>query len=213
MVANGAASARRCYSIERLLRGSRSHLLPLCVSPSLSSSLSFLLSRSLFVRLSSLSLSLRATRPSFSLGRPRPLPPPPPSLFPDSLLSLPSLCLSFRVSCCSLCPSLVFRAFYLPRLSLFLFLSSSRNPTMSSLHDLVVGWRPSLVLPTSTSSSSVPVLLFGPHLMSWRWEEGEAEEEASLGNLSPSETIRESAAEIRSGVRWPLLYPLINIRP
>lgn len=229
MVANGAASARRCYSIERLLRGSRSRLLslsslslsPLCVSPSLSSSLSFLLSRSLFVRLLfslSLSLSFSLSHPSFvfswssssstSSSSPISLP----SLFPGSLLSLPSLCLSFRVSCCSLCPSLVFRAFYLPRLSLFLFLSSSRNPTMSSLHDLVVGWRPSLVLPTSTSSSSVPVLLFGPHLMSWRWEEGE-EEEASLGNLSPSETIRESAAEIRSGVRWSLLYPLINIRP
>lgn len=202
-----ALPQRRCYSIERLLRGvqissslslslslssssslSRSHLfhsLPLAEPPDLRFLLVVLVLvlHHLLPHLFTFPLSL-IPRPSL-----------PPYLLPPSLIPFP-LSLSL-----SLFPS-------------FIFLSFSRNPTTSSLHDLVVGWRPSLVLPTS-HSSSVLMLLFGSHLTRWgeRSRRRRRRRWRPLGNLSPSETIRESAAEIRSGVRWPSLYPLINIQP
>lgn len=68
-------------------------------------------------------------------------------------------------------PSLI-HTLSLPLSPSFIFLSSSRNPTTSSLHDLVVGWRPSLVLPTSYSS-----VCRCSHLTRWRWEEEKEDEE------------------------------------
>lgn len=123
---------RRCYSIERLLRGVQiSSSRPPCVS------LSLLLSPSVSLFLSSLvshtsSLSLALSYPllfhsPFSLSPRHPTsvsswsssssssissssssfssPTSLSFLFPRSLLSLPSLCLSFRVPCCSPRPS------------------------------------------------------------------------------------------------------------
>lgn len=159
-----ALPQRRCYSIERLLRGVQ-------ISSSLFLSLSLALSFQYVSPSLSLHLSLARTffTPCLSPSHPTSV-----SSWSSSSsssttsspnLSLPSLCLSFRVPLSSSLPltSLAY-PFLSPSLSpSFVFLSFSRNPTTSSLHDLVVGWRPSLVLPTSYSSS-VPMLLFGSHL-------------------------------------------------
>lgn len=160
MVANGAASASLLQYWTSPTRGPdrpSSPSLPPSLSfslPPLSLSLFYSFSFSMFLypclfiylSLSHLFRPLPLTRPPFPPGRPRPRPPPP----PPPPLYLPSVSHSVPLS-----SSLPLTALAYPFLSpAFIFLSSSRNPTTSSLHDLVVGWRPSLVLPTSYSSSA-----------------------------------------------------------
>lgn len=117
-----ALPRRRCYSIERLLRGVQiPSTLSLCVSPSLF--LSFSLAPF------SLPPSQRATRPPFPPGRPRPRPPPLPlscrlSFHVLSSLYLPSVSHSASPAASSAPLSLFVLSSYLPRLSLSPFLSS-----------------------------------------------------------------------------------------
>lgn len=155
-----ALPQRRCYSIERLLRGVQissslpphlplflSLVFPPCLRsssrPSLISSFSLFLSHLFLFRslpaspspryptsVSSWSSSSSSSISSSSFSSPTFLS----FLFPRSLLSLPSLCLLFRVPCCFSVPFSIPRSSYPSLFLLHLSLVTRRRPpsTISS---------------------------------------------------------------------------------